>query len=417
MTNKIFITALAAASALFFGCDPFDEVSSTPAGEVVKPGEVNITTANVTDYGFSFTVAPASESTYYAYLVQQADKPAELDPTTLYKNGYKDIDGYVASGSVSYAQKASFTSALEKLVPNTTYQIYAVTASKTGVVSGVTSKSVVTSDAESPYLTAINFNADEKTAKVLSVSLVYNEPLTKSATAFEIEIAVYGVGAFNYQEYRQPEYTFKVSSDKITVKGAEVVLDLGTNDIPGNAVAQFAIPEGAFLDATQNKNKPSQLGHDSGKLFPPVIQREKLTFEMPKPNESEIVDINAPVTVNFPEGVVLGQYLDKDPDDGKWYYYWDIAPDSGTLTYYPEYDSPDGPERKTTYTMSWDNIGFGGSFPSFNVLEVYLTELPHYGDTVVINFSKNGFVDQYQNSVADYEAKVVFKDPAFKPAS
>ena len=102
---------------------------------VVNSEGIEITGIAVTDNSLTFTLTPKGEAAYYSYLVDQADAPQALDSSTIYSLGY---DGAVAEGIIKWtSEKTSSTVTIDELEPNTTYQIYAVAGSPTGVPSSV----------------------------------------------------------------------------------------------------------------------------------------------------------------------------------------------------------------------------------------------------------------------------------------
>jgi hypothetical protein len=247
--KKVYTYLAAVAAALVvFSCQtvPHDD---SHVDEVVSAPNVAISVSEITDFTATVTIAPEGAANYYAYMIDESDEAEELDPSALYANKYSSV----ANGLVKYATSGSTTVELEDLEPNTTYQVYAVAGSTTGVVGTVAVKSFLTTDNGTP-------TPGTPTKKENVLAVAFSEDVTydatKPATAYYY---AYNTAIIDKTDPKNPELVFdgKVGEAKVdvTVNGATatftVTLD-GTNPLPAGAYYTVGYPAGAFVDAVGN---------------------------------------------------------------------------------------------------------------------------------------------------------------------
>ena len=239
-----YLSSFVAGTALIFSCSPLPEDNSH-VDEVVKAPEVEITVSEITDYTATVTIAPAGAAAYYSYVIDQSAVAAELDPDALYANKYSSV----ANGLVKYAANASTTIVLDDLDPNTTYQVYAVAGSTTGVVGTIAVKAFTTGDTGNPAIVAVQ-RSGNVVAAAFSEAVTYKE--SKPATA-----KYYAYNLSEVSEEGKLVSTGEMGEAHVSVSmnGAAayftVTLD-GTNPLPDGAYFTVAFPEGAFVDAVGN---------------------------------------------------------------------------------------------------------------------------------------------------------------------
>lgn len=239
-----YLSSFVAGTALIFSCSPLPEDNSH-VDEVVNAPAVEITVSDITDYTATVTIAPAGTAAYYSYVVDQSDAASELDPAALYANKYSAV----ANGLVKYAAKASTTVVLQDLEPNTTYQVYAVAGSTTGVVGTIAVKAFTTGDTGNPAIVAVQ-RSGNVVAAAFSEAVSYNE--SKPVTA-----KYYAYNLSKVSEEGQLVSTGEMGEAHVSISMTEtaayfsVTLD-GTNPLPDGAYFTVAFPEGAFVDAVGN---------------------------------------------------------------------------------------------------------------------------------------------------------------------
>ncbi|MBR5300502.1 MAG: hypothetical protein IKU36_09700, partial [Bacteroidales bacterium] len=127
-----------------------------------KAGSIEISISDVTDNSFKVTVSPASESSYYAYLVDEAAAAVELDAAKLYEVKYSSV----AQGNVKWTKENPSYTFEVAAKPNTTYQVYAVAGSPMGNPGDVVVKSVKTSDVVNPEYVGYATAEDETSVQI-----------------------------------------------------------------------------------------------------------------------------------------------------------------------------------------------------------------------------------------------------------
>ena len=245
----IYIAAIAAAAFVAFSCTPQPEDHSH-TDVVVKAPAMKITVAGITDFTATITIAPEDAANYYAYLIDENGTAEELDPASLYANKYSSVD----NGLVKYTSETTSTTVeLEDLKPNTTYQVYAVAGSTTGVVGVIANASFTTSDKGTPV-------PGTPSKKDNVITLPFSEPVSyDSSKPATVYYYAYNKAVIDKSDPKNPKLVDdgKVGEAKVDVKvnGSNatftVTLD-GTNPLPDGAYYTVGYPIGAFVDAVGN---------------------------------------------------------------------------------------------------------------------------------------------------------------------
>lgn len=238
---KKYILSLIAAVAVV-GCTTFKDEASIP---VVNPSDPTIAVNEVGDNGFSFTVSAAEGTGFYSYAVLKGTAQV-LNPTNLLKVQYKSGP---ACGTVDAAVSNPVKVDVEGLDFNTTYTIYAVAASAQGTVGKVVSKEVLTTDTLNPSPTTYSRNGNVITL-TFSEAVTYKTFRTPTVKYYAVNNAVIAAGELVKDGFvGEGEAAVAVSGKTATFT---VTLD-GTNPLPDGAYFTISYPEGAFVDALENK--------------------------------------------------------------------------------------------------------------------------------------------------------------------
>ena len=364
--SYIAIAAVATACSEMYG----PEQESTA---VVNSDGIEITDVSVTDNSITFTLAPNGEASYYSYLVDQADAPETLDAQTLYEVGYSSV----SQGTVKWtSEKTSSTVTLSDLAPNTTYQIYAVAGSPTGVPGEVVVASAKTTDGVNP---APGTFASEGAV----VTVTFSENVTPGDGA--VTASYYAVNSEEFNTEAKAAGTLTVPVEDIAVDGASVSITV--NGLPAGALYTVSLAEGAFRDSAGNPTPAVNSGFTIGENGSPEavnINGEVATeaFSI-SPIEDEIfTDPSVPfTTVPAPEYEMAG-----------------YGSGNGTVTF--------SNSVKTTEIAISAGVDFG-MMPDGTVA-VYLPELPERGDNVTITIEEDAFEDIYGNPNAEWTATLKY---------
>jgi hypothetical protein len=108
--------------------------------------------AKLGDSTFTVTISPnvaeGGQCSYYAYFIEEADDYTQLDSMKLYQAGYSGI----AKSTVKWADNNSITVTVKDLIPNTTYQVYAVAGSEMGIPGLISNASITTPNHLTPSI-------------------------------------------------------------------------------------------------------------------------------------------------------------------------------------------------------------------------------------------------------------------------
>lgn len=202
---------------------------------------VEIKVTEIADDSFTVTLTPSGETAYYSWLITESETAEELDAETLYAVGYGgDIEGTAKWTT----ETPSMTFSAEGLVPNTTYQIYAVAGSKMGIAGTVAVKAVKTTDTVAPGYESYETEANQ-------VIFTFSENVTRNAEAGAIKVPYYAYYSADFNATAAVAGEVTVPEDSILVSGSQALI--AVPDLPTGCYWTISIPEGAFLDAVGQK--------------------------------------------------------------------------------------------------------------------------------------------------------------------
>ena len=372
--SYIAIAVVATACSEMYG----PEQQSTA---VVSPSDVTVTTSNVEDNSFSFTMSTEGEAAYYSYLVDESEAPQteSLDPSTLYQVGYSSV----AQGTVKWTSESpQATVTVEGLSPNTVYQVYAVVGSPTGVPSSIAAATVTTSDKVAPVLSDYEY-ADK------SVTLTYSESISlASETGNSVTVKYYAINSTEIESGTE----MNTVTGTVSVSGSQATVAF--EGLPDGAYYTVDIPAGMFSDASGNKSaavtSSLQLAYDPSQGYSLVTegiwgQVTPVPFSLGTLESEAITDWETPVSVT---------------PENKYEMLGANSSVSGSTAVY----ASDG--KSTTYTLT-PNTDFGINPFDRNVI-FRLPEEPARGDRVTLNVAAETFEDIYGNTNAAWTASFVY---------
>lgn len=290
---KKILTILSLA-LLVMACDEMYGPIPVSESPVYSSG-IDVQVSQVKDSSFVVNLTPKDEALFYTYLVTEESTPQVLDSAKLYSLSYKGVQ----NGKFNFKEQSSATVELTDLKPNTAYQVYAVTSSKTGIPSAVTVKSVVTSDSYSPFIKSVSRNGNKVTV-TFSENVKYDESKDVTAVGYS---KVYASGA--------PV----VASAKatVTVSGSAATFEFAAFKTPGTYYT-VAYPEGTFVDETGNSCQAVEAGKFtvstdgkytvsySGTVYG-FLANADLSYKLPEIKSMFLADWNKSISVNVPDGV------------------------------------------------------------------------------------------------------------------
>lgn len=271
--------------------------------DVVKSDGIGIAISQVKDNSAVIELNPKGEGAYFAYMVAQGDEPHQLDSALLYRLAYSDIAIKQESlewGVLDGANSMSFT--VEKLEPNTKYQVYAVAGSTTGVPSEISIESFTTSDKVAPEFVKSEFSET-------GVVVTFSESISKKEGDL---VALYY--AINSEEIQSGESVGEVAipDDNVSVEGNTVTITLP--EIPNGAFYTIDFPEGKFVDVCENESLPlvSTLIFPRGATGPETEGvwgfTEDKNFVIPELNIPVVTSLKEPVIIPMDETVTLAGF-------------------------------------------------------------------------------------------------------------
>ncbi|MBQ2965862.1 MAG: Ig-like domain-containing protein [Bacteroidales bacterium] len=369
---KRFIFLLSVLS-LTVACSELYGPEETPLTPDTAAG-VQVSISDVTDNSFKVTVTPSGETSYYSYLVDQADAAETLDPETLYKVGYESV----AQGTVEYAKNPSYTFVVSA-EPNTTYQVYAVAASPMGFAGEVVVKSVTTSDGVNPVLTGSGY---EDTVLKLS----FSEAVTLAEGTATLRYFARQKDGINEDV---AEGTYTVPADSISCEG-EVVTFTFAGEVPAGAYYSLDYTAGMFVDSANNPVAELKSGFSaaSGSLAPYGVfgRADFTTWEFDAYEETVITDPTAPFVLTSSSAQIckLGEAAAS------------VAFSKGAKT------------TTIGLTPGSDYVcGLMSQDPESDVAMFALPEAPEFGSVITITIPEDTFWDIYGNSNAECEVEVL----------
>ena len=348
------------------------EQKSTP---VVKSDGIKVELVKVEDESFSVKLSPVGTAAYYSYLVDDAEAAEDLDPEKLYTVSYESI----AQGTIKWSEdEPSKTLKFDELVPNTTYQVYAVAGSPTGVPSEVVTLTVKTTDGGAPTF--------EAAVADTVVTLTFNEPVNRGAGAISAKVYALNSEDFLYDGKAEEDVTGVIDEKKITVNDNVVTIPVG--GLPFGAYFSVDLEEGAFLDLSKNAaaqcTSACQYDTQSGEVDGSGIwgRRSVNTFTLSPIEDKIFTDPGKPFVTEI-----------------KSVYGFGYIPETADVTV--KYDS-DG--KSTTYEL----VEIQDYEVSGNQLSIGFREVPAKGDVVTFTIAAGSIEDYYGNTNETWTAQLTY---------
>lgn len=357
--KKLLFSILAIGMSLV-GCTDWDDAVSENYG---SGPAISVSIDATTDYGFTFTLSPASGTVFYSYIVAEGDTPAALDGQALLKQQYSGLTG----GLLNATDNSTYTldlSAEEACEPNTSYVVYAVAASKEGVVGSVASAVVTTSDAGVPVPTK---------AQVLEEGIGVQVAFSEAVAA--------GEGKVTAQYFAEWTGEFiDVPAEEMAVAVAGNVVTVAFDSIPASATVLVSWEAGAFVDAKANPCPAMISGiNEAGDDFDGVF------FDV----------ADAPFAIaeeNATAPKIGDSFGDWEETMFVFEFDMDLYRNDKALT---------GEELQVTYTHEGKtttiNVPNNYWAVQGNALLFYLPEAPDFGDWVSLTVAEGAFSDVYGN--------------------
>lgn len=357
-----------AISLVLVGCAQFEEYD--PEKYSAGPS-VTIGAELISDSTFVLTLTPASGTSFYAYAVEQADEPTLPKGIDLIKGVYKGI----ISDVLKAADKPDYTHNMRNaktnaplLLPNTTYQIYAVASSDKGVLGEVVSYTVTTTDGLKPA--PKTYSRDARAAKV-----TFSETLVRGEGK---------VTATYYKEFDIVNTVSEVLNEEdIIVEGNAVTFN--TPDAHDGAFVCISWEEGAFKDLFGNLSNPfnSRLDMTTG-------QFRGIYYRVPTV-EFEIAD------KCFVSPAIGEPFSDWEAFTGKI--------NLGENVYAVDEDKASG-DIKVIYSSDVKKSYHNLSATDWNVADSIVTFKlpvePDFGDNIAVNIAESVIYDVWGNPNAAY---------------
>lgn len=212
------------------GCTTWDDPKSENYGDAPSI-EVSIAATAPTDSAFIISIVPGEGTTYYAFAMEPSEEPSDVDAATLLKGGYGNT-------VVNTEKFPTLTIPVEKMEPNTTYQVYAVASNDKGLYSKVAVASIKTTDSGRPTFTSFKADVDAKSATV-----TFNQAIGRGEGK---------VSGIYYKEFDW-DNPVALTQDDIEVVVSGKTAAFTTAKVPAGAYVLISWEEGTFVDAVGNK--------------------------------------------------------------------------------------------------------------------------------------------------------------------
>lgn len=348
------------------------EQNSTP---VVESDGIKVELVKVEDESFSVKLSPVGTAAYYSYLVDDAKEAEELDPELLYTVSYEGV----AQGTIKWSEdEPSRTLKFDELVPNTTYQVYAVAGSTTGVPSEVVTLTVKTTDGGAPTFKAAVADT--------VVTLTFSEPVVRGKGTISSKVYASNSDDFLYDGKAEEDIAGVIDETKIAVKGNVVTIPVG--GLPFGAYFSVDMAEGAFLDLSGNAagecTSACQYDTQSGEVGGEGIwgRRTVNTFTLSPIEDKVFIDPSKPFVTEIKSAYGFG-----------------YIPETADVTV--KYDS-DG--KSTVYELAeMQDYEVSG-----NQLSISFREAPAKGDVVTFTIAAGSIEDYYGNTNEKWTAQLTY---------
>lgn len=354
---KKILYAILSVMVCLSSCTKFDD----PVTENYGDGPaITIDVTTTADESFTFALNPAQGTQWYSYVVVEDNQAQELDPSTLLKGGYSDVENAV----IESAKTPNFTSTVS-CTPNTTYYIYAVAASDKGIVGDVAVKSVTTSDAGAPFVADTDYDGEARVAYV-----AFSEAIFPGTSA---------VKAVLYKEFDILN-PIELTEEDFTMTIEDHVLSFDASGVPAGAYVTFSWEAGAFEDAAGNKcaAQESGLNMTTGNFVGVYVHNDNVPFEVTDKNVTSPED-----GLVFPDWKKFEGKLTFDFDI---YRVDELVEDGAVSVMYHN------AKKDAIHKLSADQWSVSGKTLTFS-----LPVAPEAGDIVEVLLSDDAIFDVYGN--------------------
>lgn len=229
---KKLIYGFLAVMILLSSCTDFETYDSIPMG----PGPDMTITLNATaDSSFTVTFAPTAEASYYSYFIETSDEVKEYNAANILKCTYKDKG---ETNTVNYTDNKSYAYKMVTM-PNTVYQVYAVAASKNGIIGKIAQLTITTTDGINP--SPLTFKANTS-----SVVVTFSEKIKRGTG--KVFATAYAINALS-----ETPVEVEMPDSNIAIKGTDVTFT--TPEVAAGAYVCITWEEGAFTDLKGNPSR------------------------------------------------------------------------------------------------------------------------------------------------------------------
>lgn len=304
---KKYLSIAAAAAMVLAGCtEGLYGPTPSPEPKVDAKG-IDIQISEAADSSFVLTLTPEDTSAlFYSYAVI-AGELKQVDSAVLYADGY--AEGAVASDVIKNVAPYKSSIKISKLNPFTSYTVYAVASSSTGVVGAVASKSVKTSDSEAPVIDEESLFFDEiaNIEAGNTVSIKFSESVSYVKDA-GVVVKYYGLYSSDHDILENDP--IGTGSAEVTVEGN--VVSFAISGVPAGAYYSVSFAEGAFVDAAGNKAEATASGYllyQEFEVAMGIVGRiETESFGFVADSVGVVANLTEAISLAFPEGLELGSF-------------------------------------------------------------------------------------------------------------
>lgn len=273
---------MTAAITIFISCSKTNEEGSKIPAELVSV-KVSLTPpdrlrAN-TDSTIVLKLEPEDGTIYYSYLVTEGERREGLDKEKLLEGLY---DG-ISKGKIDYAKQPVTEIVIKNLVPNTMYQVYAVSINKQGVIGDITNASITTTNNLIPTPVSFQVANDRK-----SLTVLFNEQIVR------------GDGKAYITYYPVNQLDDSIRTNLIEIPNKNIIIE-------GKQVTfvPTMTPAGAYINIIWEDNFVKNL------VNTPAVEYKKKGFNASDPTKSAGITYRLPITSFNIYAMTLNQSTNK----------------------------------------------------------------------------------------------------------
>ena len=429
------ILTIFAFAALLTGCKDLYGPNPEPQNPVIGKGvTVTVAPAGIKDTGFTAEIIPAEKNVFCSYVLCKESQATDKDPdavlkctvagvkcsltATTYNAAGEELDSNTADSGKGTFQADKIVLEFGNLEQNTTYQLYAVAASSTGLPGAVVSAAALTTDSRTPSQTAAGtFDTDT------TVTVVFSQPVS-FVEGSKVEVSVFAEYSYQFQQAQSID-SYELADDDVVVgeDGKTVEINYHPEELPAGAYFTVNYPAGAFVSATGVSAKGCSAAYTYDEKGEKVIavdgegkaltvfngdRVETTTFDFTVPEETEVFD-PIPTEWAFGQNNKVAPIAIVDDNLSVDYTY---GSDEKSVTF------------KLAYGSGWDYV-LNDEETDIAGIKVVLPELPATpGETISLEIPEGILVDMFGNTsaAASWIAKFMqldeigtglFSEPAF----